>query len=153
MSRRRESSSEATISSKRRAIVRHPRGAKGSKSPRSLTRKSKYRLSTSETLPGDAAPVRSAPFRSRLGSGESLRRDPIPNVEQKLALRDSEFPVGLVRGGEKEYVRIGHHLFERNEARIVDVRVRAEDPPGFQREDVAKLVAQRVARVVALRLE
>src|ERR1035441_8998082 len=55
MSSRRESFPEGTISAKRLAIVRQPRGAKGSNSPRFFTRRSKYRRSTSETPPSGGA--------------------------------------------------------------------------------------------------
>ena len=72
---------------------------------------------------------------------------------EDLARGDPQLPVCAVGRREKEHVGIREHGLDRDERRIGHVGIGAEHLPRLQGEEVAQLVAQRIARVVALGLE
>src|SRR5689334_7031172 len=101
-----------------------------------------------------AAPVTRTFTDARSDAGP--RRGPaqeIEDVDDRGALGNREIAVGVAADAHEYDDGLGERLLERHEARVVDERVRAEDAPALEREDLAELVGERGARVVAVALE
>src|SRR4051794_21061934 len=75
-----------------------------------------------------------------------------PDVDHILAA-DLEPAVRLVRSAEDEDLAVAKDAFERREAHVVDVRIRADHARAGPREELPELVAERRSRVIGLRLE
>ena len=66
---------------------------------------------------------------------------------------DDQVAVLVVAGTQEDEVGLLQGRLQGHEARVLDVRIGAEDAAAFQGEDLAELVGQRVAGIVAVALE
>src|SRR3954469_8272141 len=89
-------------------------------------------------------------FKSKAPSQRFLKT--APDVDDPLVRDRRQLAVDRVRGGDEENVRLGENSLQRRQGGIAHVVVRAQDLAVLQGEQLAQLVAQRVAGVVALGL-
>src|SRR5581483_4304395 len=91
-------------------------------------------------------------MRACRGASEAYGSGDAPDVDD-LAAVELEAAVVAVGRADDEHVGTRQHLVKRDEARILDVGIRAKNLRALEGRELAHLVAERGACVVGVALE